>query len=340
MLKFKPGIQNDDLINSVCLIDDPNESYNLLINIIDSHFEKHFPLTRLSRRASKDKIWITAGFKKSSSTKNKLYLKWLKTKKDTDESIYLNYKRIYSDLLKQAETDYFKLKFDANINDIKTLWRNLNNICNPNKNQCKRPITRIKNRDDITENTEEIANLFNDYFVNIGENLSSRLPPSQHNFKKYMTGSVPNSCFCDEISSNEIKRIISSLKTKNSSGPDKISTRLLKECADVLTLPLLHIFNKSLCAGVFPDKMKLARVVPIYKKRDNTLVSNYRFISLLSVFSKVFEKLVYVRVLRFFNKYNILYKYQFGFRSGFSSVLAVFEVTEMITDLLNDKCHV
>ena len=340
ILNFKTAIQNDNLLNSVSSIDDPNKSYNLLIKILDEYFEKYFPLTRLSRRACKDKIWITAGLKKSSNTKNKLYLKWLKSKNTNDESIYLNYKRIYYNLIKEAESNYIKCKFDSNINDIKTLWKNLNSLCNPNKNKCKQPITRIRNLDDIVENTEEIANIFNDYFVNIGNNLSSQLPTGKISYKKYMAGSLPNSCFCEEISLHELQLTISNLKNKNSSGPDKISTRLLKECGDVLSIPLLHVLNKSLCTGIFPEKMKLARVVPIYKTGDNMLVSNYRPISLLSVFSKVFEKLVYGRVLFFLNKYNVLYKFQFGFRSGFSSVLALLEVTEMITNLLNNNCYV
>ena len=184
-----------------------------------------------------------------------------------------------------------------------------------------------------------IANYFNEYFVNIGADLSSRLPQcsSNNNFYDFMPCSVSQSIFCEDISTDELFQTIAHLKNKKSSGPDNISTFILKQCSDILTSPLLHIFNSSLFEGEFPNQLKVAKVVPIFKNGDAMLVSNYRPISLLNVLSKILERLVYKRVLDFLNKNDILYKYQFGFRTGFSTSLALMEVTDMIYDCLDNN---
>ena len=108
--------------------------------------------------------------------------------------------------------------------------------------------------------------------------------------------------FCEDISTDELFQTIAHLKNKKSSGPDNISTFILKQCSDILTSPLLHIFNSSLSEGEFPNQLKVAKVVPIFKNGDAMLVSNYRPISLLNVLSKILERLVYKRVLDFLNK--------------------------------------
>ena len=84
-------------------------------------------------------------------------------------------------------------------------------------------------------------------------------------------------------------KIISDLSVKNSCGVDGISSKLLKTISPVIAAPLAHIINQSLCTGIFLDRLKIAKVIPIYKKDDPHIVDNYRPISLLPVLSKVFE---------------------------------------------------
>ena len=86
------------------------------------------------------------------------------------------------------------------------------------------------------------------------------------------------------------------IKSKHSCGNDDISNSLLKQIADPLLYPLSIIFNKSLQEGIFPDSMKIAKVIPLYKSLDNSSMTNYRPISLLPVISKVLERIVYKRV--------------------------------------------
>jgi hypothetical protein len=103
------------------------------------------------------------------------------------------------------------------------------------------------------------------------------------------------------VTTREIKKIIKSLKTKNTGGHDEISTRILKLSVPYIIFPLTYICNAILNSSIFPDRLKYAIIKPIYKKGNTQEVMNYRPISLLTSFSKVIEKLIYVRLLDHIN---------------------------------------
>ena len=106
---------------------------------------------------------------------------------------------------------------------------------------------------------------------------------------------------------------------------------MLKWLRPVITLPLSIIYNKSLQEGCFPNKMKLAEIVPLYKGGDESLSNNYRPISLLLTLSKVLEKVVYARTYQFLEKNNILFRSQYGFRNQHSCNDAISELEGEIT---------
>ena len=116
------------------------------------------------------------------------------------------------------------------------------------------------------------------------------------------------------ISTKEVENLIKSLKPKNSSGYDEISTKLIKICSPFISSPLTHICNKSLSSEIFPDHLKYAVVKPLFKKGDKSKISIYRPISILSPFSKVLEKVMYNQLQEHLNKYSILADEEFGFR--------------------------
>ena len=121
---------------------------------------------------------------------------------------------------------------------------------------------------------------------------------------------------------------------------DEISVKLLKKLVYYITLPLTHIFNLSLSTGRFPNSLKLAKVIPVYKKDDSSLISNYRPISLLPSISKVLEKLVYKRLFKFLINNNLLNPNQFGFRKGYSTDYALLQLYDKITESLSNREHI
>src|SRR6188768_3865486 len=106
---------------------------------------------------------------------------------------------------------------------------------------------------------------------------------------------------------------------------------------ELLADPLCYIYNLSINAGIFPDKLKIAKVIPIFKKGDKSEISNYRPISLLSVFSKVFEKIVAKRIISFLSKYAIISDNQFGFRPNHSTTTALLSTIDEIYNSIDDN---
>ena len=123
---------------------------------------------------------------------------------------------------------------------------------------------------------------------------------------------------------------------KTSSGHDNISNVLLKKLSDSVIAPLSIIFNKSLVEGVFPEKMKMADVVPLFKSQNRTECTNYRPISLLLTTSKLLEKIVYQRTYSYPENHDNLYVSQYGFREGHSCENAISELVSQIDSLEHD----
>ena len=128
----------------------------------------------------------------------------------------------------------------------------------------------------------------------------------------------------------EVNKLIANLLSKTSSGHDNISNILLKSLQTSLSYPLTIIMNQSLETGVFPDQMKLAEVIPLYKNKAMDHLVNYQPISLLITISKILEKIMYKRVVEFINKSGVLFKSQYGFRSQHSCEQAVQELLAKI----------
>ena len=176
-----------------------------------------------------------------------------------------------------------------------------------------------------------MSTVFNQHFVDIGRKVQSSI--NQSDCQMTVTENLRKVDKCmtfNMISEMQICKIVECLKPKASKGPDGLSNVILKKIVHVIKGPLCTIFNRSLQLGVFPDLLKLARVVPIFKGGDSLLADNYHPISLLPVISKVLERIVFVNLTSHLNDNNVLYARQFGFPKGFSAGDAVFNLVGKI----------
>ena len=139
-----------------------------------------------------------------------------------------------------------------------------------------------------------------------------------------------NSIVLPPVTLAEVRQTVMSMKN-SSAGWDEFPALVAKQSIDSYIEPLTCLINRSFKDGIFPNELKLARVVPIFKCGDSTAPSNYRPISILSFFSKIFEKLLYKCLLNFLDANDIIYKYQFGFRERHSTQLAIISLVEKIT---------
>ena len=156
-------------------------------------------------------------------------------------------------------------------------------------------------------------------------------------YKDFLKEKIHSEFHFETVSISKVKKVIEKLKPKSSSGHDGISSALLKEINLITVKIITLIINQSLSTGIFPDKLKLAKVVPVFKKDNPHMTGNYRPISLLPAISKVFEKIAFEQLYGYFTKNNLLYKSQYGFRKGHSCELAAMEVTDKIFKYLDNK---
>jgi hypothetical protein len=244
--------------------------------------------------------------------------------------MYHTYNKIFKKVSKKAETLYYAKQFDLSINSTKQIWSNLNKICSAKKKnkKAKPTINSLTIGGAKISDPVQISTELNNYFCSIGSNLVKALPVVSEKYTQYMNKPVKQSIFVESISKNELINLINTLKCDKSCGVDNFGPRLIKDNVEFLWKPLLFIYNYSLLNGVVPNDLKIAKVIPIFKKGDSELPSNYRPISLLSIFNKLLEKLVYKRIYSFLNHHNVLYKHQFGFRKNYSTSLALLEVLD------------
>uniref|UniRef100_A0A669CB82 Reverse transcriptase domain-containing protein n=1 Tax=Oreochromis niloticus TaxID=8128 RepID=A0A669CB82_ORENI len=187
-------------------------------------------------------------------------------------------------------------------------------------------------------NMEEIVNGFNKFFVNIGPKLAEEIKvdgierDTGENIERNRS-----SMFLRAVEEKEIYDIVRGLKNKTSTDWNDIDMVTVKTVIDGIVKPLKYIFNLSFQKGVFPQKMKVAKVIPIYKTGERHHFTNYRPVSILSQFSKILEKLFIKRFDSFVEKYELLTDSQYGFRSNRSTALALIDLMEKITECMDNK---
>ena len=135
---------------------------------------------------------------------------------------------------------------------------------------------------------------------------------------------------------------MSTLKDMRTSSPgwDDLSPKIVKQTYMYFFQPLCHICNVSLLHGIFPNELKIAKVIPLYKGGESKWLVNYRRVSVLPVFSKVLERLMYNRIIEFIDAHDILYDLQFGFRKHHSTSVALALLYDRITQALYNGNYV
>lgn len=209
------------------------------------------------------------------------------------------------------------------------LWKNINQIFGRFKNSNN--TTLIVNGRKVKDDAEK-CELFNEYFSTVGHNLASKIPIEGRQNPLTTVTPIRESIFLRPSSSNEIINIIHNLSSNKSPGPDNIPASIIKYNATTFSNILNTCFNKIIATGQYPRCLKESKVCPIYKSGDSCLLDNYRPISTLSVFNKVFEKLLANRLVNFFEKHNVIYKFQYGFRQACSTTTALTELVDFVVN--------
>ena len=161
----------------------------------------------------------------------------------------------------------------------------------------------------------------NEYFVSVGEKLSNNITPPVNNTKNHLTGIKSNSktMFFKLITEYEMKNYIKNLDSNKSTKSTSVPIKFIKLSSQIITPIVTKIFNHCIEQEIFPDNLKAAEIIPVYKKGDKNQCCNHRPISLLDPFSKIFETHIYNQINQFINKHNLLHNFQYGFRKDIST---------------------
>lgn len=325
---FREAIISTNM-NSVLLESNAQQAFTVFAKIVSDAFQGCFPLKHRPPNRTDAHPWLTRGIRKSIKVKNKLYLRFRNRPNAFNEVNYKRYRYALDRIIAQAKKDHYQKRITENRRDIKKTWQILKEVIGNKKG--KTSIQSIMINDVNCTDPTRIAEEFNAYFVNVGSELERQIPVSTVDPGTYLRGNYRDSIFLIPVTPLEVFTSIQ--RQKNSSaGHDYLQPSIVKLISDVIADPLAHVINLCFEQSIFPNELKIANVLPIHKGGDPSNVQNYRPISMLPFFSKVFERLLYNRLYDFLSQRGVIADSQFGFRKKFSTEMALAFATDRITN--------
>jgi hypothetical protein len=256
------------------------------------------------------------------------------------KNYYKKYRNSLHENIKKLKNDYYKNKFEKCNGSSKETWKLLNDLTGQSKK--KDQVFKLKINNVMTEDSLAVANEFNTYFLEIVNNLEIDNANSVSNlhsleYKNIFSEKIQaKTIFIDPVLPADLITVVKTLKNNTAPGIDGISALLIKEILPEIMNVLLFAINLSFTTGVFPEKLKHAIVVPIFKSGLKSECCNYRPISLLSCFSKVYEKIMKNKLLSFLEGTHFFSKKQFGFRTSMNTENALLNFMLGVYDGLNE----
>lgn len=322
-------------LSSLYNVNDPNQAWDIFWQNLLYCLDKTCPIIKVKIfQTNLKNNWVDANILEESNALKNLF--WLS--KNTNDPIirnqYLHSKETYAEKIKLKKKGYFQGKINAASNVSKEVW----NIVNANTGNIKKSVevSSINHNGKVTHDKLENSNSFCKYYSEVVDKL---LNDTYDDLSGDCTVGVMcnSSLFFYDITPEEILTTLNDMQNKNSTGFDQIPIKTLKYISRFIIYPLCFIFNLSVKSGIFPEKLKYALVVPLHKKGDFELIENYRPIALLCCFSKLFEKIIHNRIIKFVNSHKLLSDRQHGFRAKFSTNTAAFDFTNYIYNAIDKK---
>lgn len=310
-----------------------------IIKIITEAMDESSYTKKINNKMLKRKPWITKGIIKSIQIRDKLYKQHLLNVDNIAiKNTYLSYKKTISELITKLKINYYRNKVLDYNNNPAQLWNILNESINNNKKR-QGKIEHISCNNNELRSPNDIANKFNDHFLKISDKLAEKIVFNK-NEQTEIINNIPindKTFYLFPTDPTEVQETILSLNKNKSPGYDNITSNILQLISTKIAIPIAELFNKCFLKGYFPKCFKQSIIVPIFKAGLSSELNNYRPISLISTFAKIFEKLIYSRLYSFFEKSNILSNMQFGFLKGKSTSDAIATLTEYVYSSLDES---
>ena len=337
--EFRNDILSMNLLHKLSSINDPNKKYDLFHDNLSLLLDLHCPLKQVTRKEMKryKKPWINNSILKKIDDRNALYKNYLET---GEYDILAQYRVLRNEInkdIRRSKQIYHKSKINQVRNNLKRLWKEINNIIGKSNYNSLPSIMRDTKNKKVSNNFD-IAQAFNTHYSKVAPNLLNDMKQGC-NPLSYLNSSQ-NSFYFKPTDYLEVFKTINGLDENKANGIYQFPTSVFKQVSDLISPSLAHIVNSSVQQGVFPDKLKIAKVTPLFKSGKKEEIQNYRPISILPLFDKVFEKIMHSRIIEYLTKLNLLSPEQFGFQKNRSTSHATLKLANDISSALknNEMC--
>ena len=293
---------------------DINIIYNDYFSKVFGGYNMAFPMENFTVRNKTSFAWVTPDLKQCIKKKARLYKAYLNGR--ISKGDYTLYKNRLTNLIRKAKALYYEKLILESAANTKVLWSTINTILNRKNSQILKEI--VVNGEVLKG--EAMVNSINQYFINAANTVTWELPQT-NGFICLAVRTGVSGFFLPTIIS-EVRKVIRNLKNKGSKLLD-VHPSVFKENIDIFSAHCVELYNLAIELAGFPDDLKIARVNPVHKSGPVEKVDNYRPISALPLFSKVFERLTLYRMNSFITRHNILTPSQFGFRRGCNTTHAI-----------------
>ena len=340
ILRFKnalAGYNWNHVIEQNCV----QEATNNFLSTFDTLYNAFFPIStkKFCKALNPIEPWMSRGILTSRKQKNHLSYTCLKNPTFANVSSFKKFRNLYNQVIRNAKKLYFEKQLQNNQKNLRKTWQILFSAIHKD-NKKKIEISNLNVNGVNLDDPQEMACHFNKFFASIALKTVENINPSNIR-PDDLIAQNPNifSFNSKNLTRAEILEATKLLADKKTPDPTGVSANFIKQTIESFINPLFHILNLSLKNGTVPLQFKIAKVIPIHKTGDKSVMDNYRPISLLSTFSKIMEKIVASRLTSFLEENNILSKWQFGFRSAHSTSHPMVHFLNKITEALNKKKH-
>lgn len=300
----------------------PEESFNAFYNVFTYYVEISFPYKKYHNRSRQ---WISPEILQLHE--KLVFLKEMSQHHNEFKSEYKNFNQFYKYYIQQQKIAQNQNFISNSNNKMKAMWQLINKC-----NQANRSKTLPGNFSDDSE----LCEAFGDYFSAAAASASLNGPCNESCLDKYLSWNS-SSFFITPVTPNDIMLCVKTLNSSSTPDENNLSSFLIKCCIDYLCDPLCHTINLSFTHGIFPSKLKSSVILPLFKKGNADALENYRPISILPIFSKIYEHIINKKLMNFLMDNRILNDEQHGFISGRNTDSAIYSFLSQIYTALDHR---
>ena len=315
---------------------DVNHAWYQMYNILLKAINRHAPLIQKKVRG-RECSWLTNSLRKAMRERDSLLKDARRSKFASDWAAYKRKRNQINNLLRKEINSFNRKLLYDNRNNPKQFWKTIKRVY-PNKPSTVNSSCAFNLNDDcMTTSKSKISNAFGLFFSSIAQKLKESLNNLGNSIRQKLVqeilpcNRIPDPVFrFKEVCPSQVLKALNKLKSTKATGLDDVPPSMIKDASQYIAAPLAYIINLSLSSGMYPAQWKNAKIIPVYKSGSVSELDNYRPISILPAISKIAERLVHDQLAKFLEDSNLSLPTQFGFRSRYSTGLAVSYFTDTI----------